>query len=268
MGILLKIVKTEFLKIKRYHIMLIGIIGMACSPLLQLFSQAVMAEEYKTPDYDFPALVRATVWGNATIFMPVIFTLIGGYLINREYTDDTLKNILTVPVSYRRFLTGKLAAAGLLAGILGIYSFGVTTAVGICAGLSWINGSALLNGLLQMTALSFCIYIVILPVLALCSRKAGLFMGGAVVSFLSGYCCMFFKEGLLRSIYPFSAALTVIGFDMSDFAGTLDEGNVFLGSIVLVGMLLVAALLVCFSGEPGNVQKIKKGKKKGRRRRS
>lgn len=42
------IIKTEFQKIKRYHIMLIGVLGMACSPLLQLFSQAVIAEELKT----------------------------------------------------------------------------------------------------------------------------------------------------------------------------------------------------------------------------
>lgn len=34
---MLAIIKTEFYKIKRYHILLIGILGMLCSPLLQLF---------------------------------------------------------------------------------------------------------------------------------------------------------------------------------------------------------------------------------------
>ena len=50
------IIKTEFLKIKRYHILLIGLIGMFCSPLLQLFSQMAMNEELRNPDYNFARL--------------------------------------------------------------------------------------------------------------------------------------------------------------------------------------------------------------------
>ena len=89
------IIKTEFLKMKRYHILLIGLLGMVCSPLLQFYSQLVVNEEFKCANFDIPALVENTIWGNAQIFMPVLFTLIGGYLVNREYTDDTLKYILT-----------------------------------------------------------------------------------------------------------------------------------------------------------------------------
>ena len=101
------IIKTEFQKMKRYHILLIALIGMFCSPLLQLFSQFAMNDALKDPYYDLAALLESTIWGNAQIFLPVMITLTGGYLINREYTDDTLKNILTVPVSFHRFLWGK-----------------------------------------------------------------------------------------------------------------------------------------------------------------
>ena len=91
---MLSIVLTELQKIKRYHILLIGIIGMALSPILGLITQNVAIEEAKNPNFDLGALVDSTIWNNATVFMPIIFTLIGGYLINREYTDDTLKNVL------------------------------------------------------------------------------------------------------------------------------------------------------------------------------
>ena len=40
--------------------------------------------------------------------------LITGYIISREGTDDTLKNILTVPLSFPALLAGKLAVCGLL----------------------------------------------------------------------------------------------------------------------------------------------------------
>ncbi len=247
------IIKTEFLKMKRYHILLIGLLGMVCSPLLQFYSQLMMNEEFKNANFDIPALVENTVWGNAQIFMPVLFTLIGGYLINREYTDDTLKNILTVPVSYRRFLTGKLAAMGLLAVLFGIYSFGVTLVVGLFGGLSNLNFSVFTKGLPQMIGLSVCIYIVVLPIITVCSRKPGHFMVGSVIAFLTGYCVLFFKEGLLRNTYPYSAALTMIGFDTASYSGTSGKGSVPLGVASLGIMLLITAVLIGMSRAPGDV---------------
>lgn len=254
------IIKTEFLKIKRLHILLIGVLGMACSPLLQLFSQAVVADEYKTANYDFAALVGSSIWGSATIFMPVIFTLIGGYLINREYADDTLKNILVVPVSFRKFLAGKLTAMGILSVILGIYGFAVTVAVGIFAGLSNISAPVLAGGLLQMAGLSFWIYIAVLPIITIGSARPGRFMGGAVAAFILGYCCMFFKEGIMRDIYPFSAAMTLIGFDTANFAGTSQMGSVPLGAASLGLMMAVTAVLLRFAKAPENAGKAKKKK--------
>lgn len=257
------IIKTEFYKIKRYHILLIGILGMLCSPLLQLFSQIMMEEEFRRPYFDFAALVEVTIWGNAQIFMPVLFTLIGGYLINREYSDDTLKNILTVPVSFRKFMAGKLSAISLLVMLCGVYSFIVTVVVGICAGLPDLNVFVMVGGLLQMIGLSICIYIVVLPIIVICSRKPGMFMGGSVIAFITGYMVLFFKEGLLRNIYPYSAALTMIGFDTASYSGTSGKGSIPLAMVSLGSMLLIAALVICFFGAPGELHSVKKTKGKG-----
>lgn len=261
---MLAIIKTEFYKMKRYHILLIGMFGMLCSPLLQLFSQAVVEEEYARPHFAFADLIEVTIWGNAEIFMPVLFTLIGGYLINREYSDDTLKNILTVPVSYRKFMTGKLAAIGLLAILLGVYSFVVTVIVGICAGIPDPDILVLAGGLLQMIGLSVGIYIVVLPIIAVCARKPGMFMGGSIIAFITGYMVLFFKEGLLRNIYPYSAALTMIRFDTASYTGTSEKGSIPLAIVSLGTMLLITVLLLCVSGAPGDIHSVKKTKGKGR----
>ncbi|MDE7287148.1 MAG: ABC transporter permease, partial [Lachnospiraceae bacterium] len=260
---MLRMIKTEFIKIKRYHILLIGLIGMLCAPLLQLFSQMAVNEEYKRPNFDFAALAEMTVWGSAQVFMPALFTLIGGYLISREYTDDTLKNILTVPVSFRKFLAGKLVAIGLLAVLFGVYLFGVTVAVGILTGLPNIKIPILAIALLQMMGLAFWIYIVVLPIIVICSRKPGMFMGGSVMAFLAGYCILFFKSGLLRQVYPFSAALTMIGFDTTSYTGTSNKGSVLLAMVSLGGMLLIAVLLTSGARAPEDAHKKEKSKGRG-----
>lgn len=247
---MLSIILTEFQKIKRYHILLIGIIGMTLSPVLGLITQNVAIEEARNPNFDISVLVDSTIWNNATIFMPVIFTLIGGYLINREYTDDTLKNVLTVPVSFPKLLAGKLAAIGLLSVVLGIYSFIVTMIVGICAGLPGANISVLISGLFYMAGISVCIYISVLPIISLCGRIPGVFMGGSTIAFILGYCSMFFKSGLLRNIYPFLAAFTVIGFDAASYINATGNANVPLGLVSLGTMLMISVLIVATSKMP------------------
>ena len=261
-------IKTEFIKLKRYSILLIGLLGMVCSPFLQLFSQMIMTEEAKNHHFDFAALVEDTLWGNATIFLPVILTLVGGYIINREYTDDTLKNILAVPLSFRKFLMGKLATIGLLALCFGVSGFGMTVLVGVCAGLGGMTGAVFLRALLQMAALAVCIYVIVLPVITICSRRQGLFMGGAVVSFLFGYCSMFFKSGLLRDLYPFLAGLTLIGFDSRSWINSDEPGSLPLGILVMGGMALLSAVLLLAARPADGRKNVRSGKKKtGRRRR-
>ncbi len=256
---MLSIVLTEFQKIKRYHILLIGIIGMTLSPILGLITQNVAIEEAKNPNFNISALVDSTIWNNATIFMPIIFTLIGGYLINREYTDDTLKNILAVPVSFPKLLAGKLTAIGVLSLILGVYSFVITIIVGVCAGLPGMDIFALARGLRYMAGISFGIYIAVLPIIALCGKIPRLFMGGSIIAFVLGYCSMFFKSGMLRNIYPFLAAFTVIGFDTTSYINSTSDTSVPLGFVSLGVMLVVSIFIITISKTPG-VSKTKHNK--------
>ena len=257
---MLAIIKTEFQKMKRYHILLVGMIGMVIAPVLSILTQNVATDEGRLAEFDFTSLINRSVWNNATIFMPIIFALIGGYLINREYTDNTLKSIFTVPVPFRKLLTGKLLAFALLTILLGIYSFAVTVLAGLITGLEGITSSVLLHGAGKMILLSLCTYIVILPIITICSRKQGLFMGGAIIAFILGYCSMLFKSGVLRSIYPFLATFTVIRFDTTVYMNTHESGNYLLGLLSLGTMFILSVLLILFSKPADQVGAAKESK--------
>lgn len=251
---MLSIVSSEFQKIKRYHVLLIGIIGLALSPVLGLITQSVSIEEARNPNFDLGALINSTIWNNATIFMPVVFTLIGGYLINREYADGTLKNIFVVPVPFSKLLAGKLLFLGLLSLIWGLYSLTATIIVGICTGLQGLSISVLATGLLQMAGLSICVYIAVLPIIALCGKTSGLFMIGSIIAFVLGYCSMFFKSGVLREVYPFLASLTIIGFDTASYINAESQPNTMMGMLSLGAMLLISALLIASAKTPGETK--------------
>lgn len=259
-SLVLRIIKTEFLKLKRFHILLIGLIGMTLPAILSVFTQAVVTAEATTQNFDFYALFNSTIWNSTTIFMPVIFTLIGGYLINREYTDNTLKNILPVPVSFQRLLLAKLLVMGILSLLFGLYGYAVTLVVGLLSGITGLTNAVLFNGLLQMLGTGVFTYIATLPIIAFTSRKPGIFMGGVVVSFLLGYSAMFIKNVTMRSLYPILSGLTVLKFNTATFMNTSEPGNAALSLVSLAAMLLLTIVIVIFSNPPQTASNCKKCK--------
>src|SRR5699024_2360840 len=116
------IIKGEWRKLRRCQILLVGIVALALCPVAQYGSQLVVNPEIRDPDYDFVSLFSSVVWGNTQVFLPISLVMTGGWMIDREYTNDTMKNLITVPVSYRRLLGGKLAVTAALSLVFGIYS--------------------------------------------------------------------------------------------------------------------------------------------------
>lgn len=254
------IIKSEFIKLKRFHILFIGLIGMALPAILSIFTQTVATPETQIQNYDFSAFFNNTIWNNATIFMPVIFTLIGGYIINREYTDNTLKIILPIPISFQRLLLGKLLTMGILSILFGFYSFIVTLVVGFITGVSGLGIAMLFQCLIQILGISFCIYLSVLPIIAFTGQKPGFFIGGVIVSFLFGYSSMFIKNAALRSLYPILSGLTIIGFDTKTYMNTSAPGNLPLSFASLATVVLLTIGIILWANPIQTTTKSKKYK--------
>ena len=193
------IIKTEFVKLKRYFIIWIGVSLMLLTVLLTLFT--TMADDGMV--WDFQLLFEQVVKNFVTMIFPMCITLISGYMISREYTDDTLKNIETLPISFQKLLAGKLIVSAVLSLFLGA----------VCFALGY-DGFALLpaiTGLVQMTLLGFFLYLTMLPIIVLTSRQKGCFLVGVIVAFVYGFIGMF-ANGALQSIYPVTAALGIINY--------------------------------------------------------
>ena len=94
-----KMIQTEWWKLRRCQILLVGIVALALCPVVQYGSQLIVNPEIRDPNYDMLHLFSSVVWGNTQVFLPISLVMIGGWLIDRENTHDTMKNLLTVPVS-------------------------------------------------------------------------------------------------------------------------------------------------------------------------
>ena len=157
------IIKTEFMKLKRYFIVWIGVSLMLLTVLLTLFT--TMADDGMVWDYQF--LFEQVVKHFVTMIFPMCITLISGYMISREYTDDTLKNIETLPISFRKLLAGKLIVSAILSLFLGIVCFVFTVIANFIMGYDGFALIPALTGLVQMALLGFFLYLTMLGVLAI-----------------------------------------------------------------------------------------------------
>ena len=219
--------------------------------------------------FDFVKLFANVIWGNTQIFLPISLVMIGGWLIDRENTNDTMKNLLTVPVSYPKLLGGKLIVTIFLSILFGIYSVAITVLTGTLAGLDGFSADVLLRQGAQVVAAAFNTSLVCMPMILIFGQMRGAYLGGSLLTFFLGYCILFFKSGFLLSAYPFSAALILAGFDMQEYNGATQAPSVSLAvaGIAAVLVLTMAILLLSRpSKKAGNNKKKKVKKGRGRRR--
>lgn len=249
------IIKTEFLKLKRYHILWAGIALMLLSVLLTLFTS--IANDGSV--WDFSYLSEQVIKNNLSTIFPMCITLIAGYIISREQKDDTLKNIQVVPISYKRLLTGKLLVCGVLSLFFGVICTAFTIVAELLAGFPGFTIGLALQALVQISLCNLFLYLAVLPIIILTSRTSGGFLVGVIIAFVYGYGGMFAAGNMsLANIYPITASLGLIGYRSYDAAV---HWNIIWCAFSLVVVLGISALLI-LTKKDKEPQKARKKEKK------
>ncbi len=252
---MLVLLKTEVWKLKRYHMVWAGVFLMLLSVLLTVFSTTAQDGSVWT----FSFFVEQVLKNNITTIFPMCIALITGYIISREGTDDTLKNILTVPMSFTALLFGKLIVCGLLSLFLGMVSTIFTVAAALLLGFPGGDLPAILQAAAQITLNCLFLYIAVLPVIAIAARIPSGHLIGAVVAFVYGYGGMFAAGNMtLANLYPVTASMGLVGYR------SYDKGvhwNPLICIFSLLAALLVSAAFVATTKKGAAVKKAKKPKR-------
>ncbi len=232
----MKLIGCEFLKLKRYNILWIGIVAVIFSTVISVFQNWNNAQALSYNEF-----FNSVIWNNFSISFPFSITLIGGYMIDHEYTDDTLKNIMTVPVSMRRLLFAKLICVGIIYVFLGVFSFICTLAAAkfflSCTGmeLAVIGVSCV-----QISLIALFNFIAVSPLIAFFSRKRGGFYIGVGLAFFYGICGIFAAGRHLSDVYPITAGLGIIRYAHADY-------NPVISCVSLASMILITAILIFYT---------------------
>ena len=248
-----RMVRTEIWKLKRYHMIWAGVLLMLLSVLLTAFSTTASDGTVWT----FSFFVEQVLKNNITMIFPMCSTLLAGYIIAREERDDTLKSILTVPVSYCSLLWGKLFVCALLSLFLGFVSAVFTIAANLIMGFPGFSAAAVFQAFIQIILNCLFLYVAVMPIIALTARMANGHMIGTILAFVYGYGGMFAAGNMtLAGIYPITASMGLIRYRSYDEAVHWNLGLCWLS---MIGVFLVSAVMVATTK---NVSRKKTGKKR------
>ena len=237
---MINIIITEFQKLKRYSILWVGIVAVLFSALLAVFQQNSGSEIIQYENY-----TNSVIWNNFSMAFPFMIVLIGGYIINREYVDHTLKNMLTVPISFRKLLVGKVITVGLVTALYGFFSFLCTFILGLLLCHGDVSAVLVMKSFFQLIGLGLCCYLAVLPILIFFSRKQNGFLAGTGLAFVYGFCGIFIAGRALTDYYPITAGLGIIKFTGD---GTLTFNLSVEIGVLLSMVVLSIVMLLCTKG--------------------
>jgi ABC-type transport system involved in multi-copper enzyme maturation permease subunit len=254
---MINIIITEFQKLKRYSILWVGIVAVLFSALLAAFQQNSGNERMLYESY-----TNSVIWNNFSMAFPFMIVLIGGYIIDREYVDHTLKNMLTVPVPFRKLLAGKVITVGLVTALYGFLSFICTLILGVLFCHGTMSPTLVAKSFFQLVGLGLCCYLAVLPIIIFFSRKQNGFLAGTGLAFVYGFCGIFIAGRALTDYYPITSGLGMIKFTGD---GTLTFNPSVEIGVLLIMMMLSIIMLFCTKGFEDKTTVSKNAEKKHRK---
>lgn len=241
---MIRTIYTELLKLRRYSVITAGLAMTTLSVLMTLFY--TMAQDGAV--WTFAYYIHSIQSKNVQYFFPLILVLVGGFCITREESDDTLKSLLTVPVSYRRLLAAKAAALLLLTGLFSLFCAAFAVAVNLLCRFPGMTPGAVVQATLTLLATNLLVYLAVCPLLFTLAARRSTFLFSLPLAFVYGYLATF--EGNPLNVVPTKACLILTDPLCGEgFPYVYTPGRAA-ASLAVCGALGLAALLLYHSDGP------------------
>ncbi len=135
------VILMEFKKLKRTTIVWLSVLGGVAAPLLNF----MLYMYRKSNGYDavFSDMVNQVNMFILLLLGLMLYSLVTAYTYSREYEEDTLKSVLTIPVGRTTLVISKLIVVIIWVFLLTLLSYVTTTILAIIGGFSGIDSASL-----------------------------------------------------------------------------------------------------------------------------
>lgn len=157
-------------------------------------------------------LMNASISLSTYYVFPAVVALFGTYLINREYRDDTLKNLRIIPINEKRMQIAKLLLTALFS--LGIYwvLFIITSVTESALHADELLAGELIAGFFSYTTVGLGTFLAAVPFIIILSTQQKYYWLSFIVVEILSFAGIFVSQiPILKIFYPITAVLSIAG---------------------------------------------------------
>ncbi|MCE1254266.1 MAG: ABC transporter permease [Anaerolineae bacterium] len=200
---------TELLKLKRSEMFIISLVGACAAPLL-CFIGFISINERRPGD---PIFMPDAFWQTNFYIVALIGMLLYGvvtsYLFSREYMENTLKSLLTIPVSRLAYIFSKLVLLLLWISTLTLAAWVLTLILGIIGQFQGLNYEVLVSSLKAYMLGGFLLFLLSTPIIFVTLLLKN-YVPTVVFTIMIGMVNIVIWQSEYRPFFPWSAAAVIV----------------------------------------------------------
>ncbi len=160
---MVNLIYCEFLKLKRSKMFLISILGAMVAPIMVFAGliKAKITQPEKIVTY-WDMLEQTNLY-MLLLFGIIVYGVIAAYLFSREYSEKTLKSILTIPVSKEAFLSAKFLMLFIWMMIITLVAWISTLLLSIFGNAADFSGAVIIHSLKEYFLGAMLLYLTMSP---------------------------------------------------------------------------------------------------------
>lgn len=163
MGRLVNLLYSEVSKLKRSKIFLISLIGATTSPIVCFIAYITYKNKYPNEPVLLSEVFSQTNMYTILLIGVPLYGVITAYLFNREYTENTLKNLLTVPISRIGYLFSKIIILFIWVMVMTLVAWIVTVILGIIGQFEGLSTIVILKAFKEFLIGGFFLFLLLSP---------------------------------------------------------------------------------------------------------
>lgn len=198
------LILMEFKKMKRSKILYIVI----CTMFLFYLCAAMQGIRSK---YDANRLLSETLTYATYFIVPALYSLIGSYMLSREYLDDTMKSNMIIPVDVEKMTYAKLAACLIIGIIMFFVLFVFTIVSALFVNADQVTLHLFLSYLKIYLLHAISCFIATLPIIVVMPMFKNGFWLSVVFAEIYSFAGLVVAGSHFRMIYPVTAAFGFSG---------------------------------------------------------
>lgn len=187
----------------------ISIIGVSVAPILvflALYVQTQTKENAPVPTFDI-LFTNTNLYLVLLIGVP-LYGVITAYLFNREYAEDTLKNILTIPVPKTKFLISKTIALFLWILFLTVITWIIGILIGTIGGLQGFSVEMMITSFRQSLLAGIFLFLLSSPIIFITLVTKN-YVPPIILTIVITMMNVITAESKYKDLLPWSAALDI-----------------------------------------------------------